>query len=49
MPFVKTEHVRKRRIGDKNVFPIGFGTMGLSIAYGTPSTDDEERLKASLI
>lgn len=48
MPFIETKLVQKRRIGDKDVFPVGFGTMGLSVAYGTPSTDDEERMKVNI-
>ncbi|THU75937.1 Aldo/keto reductase, partial [Dendrothele bispora CBS 962.96] len=33
-----------RKIGNASVNPIGFGAMGISIAYGAVGTD-EERLK----
>ncbi|KIJ43583.1 hypothetical protein M422DRAFT_75515 [Sphaerobolus stellatus SS14] len=34
-----------RKIGDKEFPAIGFGLMGISIAYGTINMTDEERLK----
>ena len=43
---LKTElaSVPKRKIGGTDVFPIGYGTMGLSAFYGTVQ-GEEERLK----
>lgn len=46
MPFVEAKRLERRRIGNKDVFPIGFGLMGLSVGYGDVGTD-EERLKVS--
>ena len=46
MPFVEAKFGERRRLGDKDVFPIGFGAMGLSTAYGKVGSD-EERLKVS--
>lgn len=34
----------KRKIGDRDVFCVGYGCMGLSAFYGKPM-DDEDRLK----
>lgn len=49
MTSLGAKDIQKRRLGDKDVFPVGFGAMGLSTAYGTASTNDEERLKVSTV
>ena len=40
--------VPTRKIGDKEFPAIGFGLMGISVAYGTVNMSDEERLKVSV-
>ena len=49
MTFLDVKVIQKRSLGDKDVFPVGFGMMGLSAAYGTASTNDEERLKVCTV
>ena len=39
-----TAVVPKRRIGDATFSAIGYGAMGISVAYG-PALPDEERFK----
>lgn len=43
MTLLDVKDIRQRRLGDKDVFPVGFGAMGLSTAYSTASSNDEER------
>jgi len=48
----KTSHTlmssATRKIGNASVHPIGFGAMGLSVAYGAVETD-EERFKVRVL